>query len=134
MEVLSVPWPTVEQALEQAGPLDGKVLIDTTNPFGRGGWDVPAGQTSTMLHQQRLPRTRVVKAFNALTAGFQADAAGCTGIDRVVIFLAGDDAAAKATVSALIDDAGFEAVDVGAAADSAVLEAPRRPGSVYGEE
>lgn len=50
------------------------------------------------------------------------------------MFLAGDDAEAKAVVGRLIADTGFDAVDVGTAAESAILEAPRRPGAVYGEE
>jgi 8-hydroxy-5-deazaflavin:NADPH oxidoreductase len=37
-------------------------------------------------------------------------------------------------VSTLIDDAGFAAVDLGSNANAAVMEAPCRPGSVYGEE
>jgi 8-hydroxy-5-deazaflavin:NADPH oxidoreductase len=52
----------------------------------------------------------------------------------VVLFLCGDDAEAKQVASGLIRDAGFEPVDVGGLADAAVMEAPRRPGSVYGEE
>lgn len=132
--MLSVPWPAVEEALAQAGPLDGKVLIDTTNPFGSGGWEIPEGKTSAQLHQERLPEVKVVKAFNTLTSGFQASAAGRSGDGRVVLFLAGDDPEAKATVSRLIEDAGFAAADLGAAADSTVMEAPRREGAVYGEE
>lgn len=131
--VLSVPWSAVEEALDQSGSLDGKVVIDTTNPFGAGS-QLPAGITSTQLHQQRLPAAKVVKAFNTLTAAFQASSAGRTGPERVVIFLAGDDQDAKATVSQLIDDAGFDPVDVGGSADSTVLEAPRCAGAVYGEE
>jgi hypothetical protein len=34
----------------------------------------------------------------------------------------------------LIEDAGFAAVDLGSSAVAAVMEAPRRRGSVYGEE
>ena len=34
----------------------------------------------------------------------------------------------------LIADAGYAPVDLGANADAAVMEAPRRPGAVYGEE
>lgn len=82
--VLSVPWPAVEEALGQAGSPRGKVLIDTTNPFGRGGWELPEGKTSAQLHQERLPGVKVVKAFNTLTAGFQASAAGRTGEDRAI--------------------------------------------------
>src|SRR5205085_4467472 len=35
--LLSVPWGVVDQALAQAGPLDGRIVIDTTNQFGPGG-------------------------------------------------------------------------------------------------
>src|SRR5437667_12670545 len=35
--LLSVPWAVVDQALTQAGPLDGRVVIDTTNQFGPAG-------------------------------------------------------------------------------------------------
>ena len=41
---------------------------------------------------------------------------------------------AKAVASKLIDDAGFTPFDLGGLADAAPMEAPRRPGAVYGEE
>jgi 8-hydroxy-5-deazaflavin:NADPH oxidoreductase len=132
--ILAVPWPAIDEAIEQAGSLDGKVVIDTTNPYGRGGWEIPEGRTSTQVNQERLPGARVVKSFNTLTAGFQQEAAGRTGAERVAMFLAGDDAEAKTLVAGLIEDAGFDPVDLGTAAESAILEAPRRPGAVYGEE
>ena len=50
------------------------------------------------------------------------------------MFLAGDDAEAKALVARLIEDAGLDPVDVGPAAESTIVEAPRRPGAVYREE
>jgi predicted dinucleotide-binding enzyme len=132
--ILAVPWPAIDDAVAQAGSLVGKVVIDTTNPFGSGGWEVPAGRTTTQVNQERLAGAKVVKSFNTLTAAFQQDAAGRTGADRVAMFLAGDDAEAKATVARLIDDAGFDPVDAGTAAQSGILEAPRRPGAAYGEE
>jgi 8-hydroxy-5-deazaflavin:NADPH oxidoreductase len=79
-----------------------------------------------------LPQALYTKSFNTLTAAFQARTAGRE--PRVVQWLAGDDAAAKLTVAALIRDAGFEPVDVGGTSECAVIEAPRRHGSVYGEE
>jgi predicted dinucleotide-binding enzyme len=132
--VLAVPWPAIGEALEQAGSLDGKVVLDTTNPFGSGGWEIPEGRTSTQVNQDRLPGAKLVKSFNTLTAAFQQEAAGRTGPERVAMFLAGDDAEAKAVVAGLIDDAGFDPVNVGTAAESAILEAPRRRRAVYGEE
>jgi predicted dinucleotide-binding enzyme len=132
--ILAVPWPAIDDAVAQAGSLDGKIVIDTTNPFGAGGWEVPEGRTTTQINQERLAGARVVKSFNTLTAAFQQEAAGRTGDERVAMFLAGDDAEAKKVVAGLIADAGFDPVDAGTAAQSGILEAPRRDGAVYGEE
>jgi 8-hydroxy-5-deazaflavin:NADPH oxidoreductase len=132
--MLSVPWGAIPEALEQAGSLQG-VVIDTTNQFAAGHLaKFPGGITGAQYNQQRIPGTSLVKAFNTLTSGFQATAAGRPEQTRAVLFLCGDDPAAKEIVAALIRDAGFEPADVGGLADAAVMEAPRRPGSVYGEE
>src|SRR5918994_15199 len=52
--VLSVPWPSIDAAVAQAGSFDGTVVIDTTNPFGAGGWEGPEDHTSTQVNQERL--------------------------------------------------------------------------------
>lgn len=133
--LLAVPWPAIDEALAQAGPLDGKIVIDTTNQFGRGGpVPLPDGISAAELNARRMPGARPVKAFNTLTAGFQAAAAGRTGDDRAALFLAGEDAAAKQTVAGLIEQIGFAPADVGGWAQAWISQAPRRPGSVYGEE
>ena len=133
--MLSVPWTRIDEVLKEAGSLDGKIVVDTTNQFGPDGLEpLPEGRTAAEVNQARMPGARYTKAFNTLTSGFQAQAAGRTGPDRVAMFLCGDDADAKAAVAALIDDAGFVAIDVGGTADAAIMEAPRREGAVYGEE
>jgi predicted dinucleotide-binding enzyme len=131
--VFSVPWSVIPEALEQAGSLQGKVVIDTTNQFGTG--PMPAtGQTAAQFNKTRMPGSRYTKSFNTLTASFQASAAGRTGAERVVQWICGDDEEAKEIVTRLVDAAGFEPVDLGGTAGCAVMEAPRRPGAVYGEE
>jgi predicted dinucleotide-binding enzyme len=134
--MLSVPWRLIDEVLAEAGPLDGKVVIDTTNQFGSGGREeMPDGLTAVQVNQRRMPGARLVKSFNTLTSAFQASEAHRPDPEqRVVLFLAGDDARAKEIAAQLIRDAGFEPVDVGGLADAAVMEAPRRPGAVYGEE
>jgi predicted dinucleotide-binding enzyme len=132
--MLSVSWTLVDDVLAQAGPLDGRIVIDTTNQFGRAGWEDLGKRTAAEVNDARMPGARYTKAFNTLTAGFQAQAAGRTGRDRVVMFLCGDDEEAKRVVAGLIEDAGFTPVDIGGVADAAPMEAPRRPGAVYGEE
>ena len=132
--MLSVSWTLVDDVLAQAGSLDGRIVIDTTNQFGHEGWEDLGGRTAAQVHAARMPGARYTKAFNTLTSGFQAQAAGRTGPDRVAMFLCGDDEEAKGIVAGLIEDAGFTPVDMGGIADAAPMEAPRRPGAVYGEE
>jgi len=132
--VISVPWPVIDQALDQAGSLTGKVVIDTCNQFGSGAERIPAGQTAAQFNQARMTGARYTKSFNTLTAGFQRRAATRTGENRVVQWLCGDDAEAKTIVAGLITDAGFVPADLGGTADATVMESPRRPGAVYGEE
>ena len=131
--ILSVPWGVIPEALTQAGGLNGKVVIDTTNQFGSGPMP-QAGQTAAAFNAGRMPGARYVKSFNTLTSRFQEQAAERTGEERVVQWVCGDDAEAKALVAGLIEDMGYVPVDLGGTATCAVMEAPRRAGAVYGEE
>ena len=136
--VLSVPWALVDEAIGAAGgpgALDGKVLLDTTNPYGPGGLEeLPDGLSAAEYNARRTPGARLVKSFNTMTAGFQAEAAGRTGEERAAMFYAGEDEDAKGVVAGLIRDSGFEPVDVGGWGEVWIMEAPRRDGAVYGEE
>jgi predicted dinucleotide-binding enzyme len=131
--VLSVPWDLIEEALEQAGSLDGKIVIDTTNQYG--SVSLPAeGATAAEHNAARMPGARYTKSFNTLTSAFQADSAFRHESERAVQWVCGDDLEAKRVVMDLIADAGYAPVDVGSNAAAAVMEMPRRPGAVYGEE
>jgi predicted dinucleotide-binding enzyme len=131
--VLSVPWSAIPEALEQAGSLAGKIVIDTTNQFGSG--PMPAeGQTAAAFNAGRMPGARYTKSFNTLTSAFQVDVADRPYETKVVQWICGDDAEAKEVVSGLIEQAGYVPVDLGGTADCEVMEAPRRSGAVYGEE
>jgi predicted dinucleotide-binding enzyme len=131
--VFSVPWSVIPEALEEAGSLAGQVVVDTTNQFGSG--PMPAdGQTAAQFNAARMAGARYVKSFNTLTSGFQEQTADRRGDQRVVQWVCGDDADAKALVCALVDAMGYVPIDLGGTADCAVMEAPRRPGAVYGEE
>lgn len=125
--VLSVPWDAIPDALDQAGPLDGHIVIDTTNQYGRGVLPAP-GQTAAAFNAARMPGARYTKSFNTLTSAFQR-AAG----PELVQWLCGDDPEGKESVAGLIRDAGYSPVEVGGTADCAMMEAPRRDGAVYGE-
>jgi predicted dinucleotide-binding enzyme len=104
-------------------------VVDTTNQFGSGPMP-PAGQTAAQYNAARMPGARYTKSFNTRTAGFQAEAAGRHGAERVVQWICGEDAEAKQVVARLIEHTGFAPVDLGGSAGCAVMEAPRRAGAV----
>jgi predicted dinucleotide-binding enzyme len=131
--VLAVPWGTIPEALERAGDLSGKIVIDTTNQFGSGPMPA-AGQTAASFNAARMPGARYTKSFNTLTSAFQAQTASRDGDERVVQWICGDDPDAKRIVARLIEEMGYVPVDLGGTEACAVMEAPRRDGAVYGEE
>jgi len=131
--VLSVPWDLIDEALEQAGSLEGRIVIDTTNQYG--SVSLPTGGESAAEHNAaRLPGARYTKSFNTLTSRCQEEAADRAEPERMVQWVCGDDEEAKRIVMELIADAGYAPVDLGGTADCEVMEMPRRPGAVYGEE
>jgi 8-hydroxy-5-deazaflavin:NADPH oxidoreductase len=131
--VLSVPWAVIDAALAAAGPLTGRIVVDTTNQFGPGG-ALDLGHTAARHNADRMLGARYTKCFNTLTARFQTEAATRTGDARVVQWICGDDDEANAVLGRLVDDAGYVPVDLGGIDECTVMEAPRRPGAVYGEE
>jgi hypothetical protein len=138
--VLSVPWGVVDEAIEQAGgpgALAGRTVIDTTNQFGRvdgrfGVLDL-GGQSAAALNAAKVPGAAWVKAFNTLTAGFQASSAGRAGPDRVVMFYATDHDDAAGLAEELITGAGFDPVRTGTLARTEVGHQEPK-GDLYGEE
>ncbi|MEJ2421429.1 MAG: NADPH-dependent F420 reductase [Acidobacteriota bacterium] len=111
--VLAVPWGAVKDVLKTAGGLEGKILVDCTNPIADGfsglsvGFDTSAGEEVAAM----APGARVVKAFN--TTGSKNMANPILGEDRATMFICGDDARAKEVVADLADQLGFDACDTG---------------------
>jgi 8-hydroxy-5-deazaflavin:NADPH oxidoreductase len=133
--LLAVPWSVVADALSQIGPLSGAVVIDATNQFGASGVEaIPDGLSAAEFNSRRAPGARWVKAFNTYTAQFQAEAALRPVAQRAAMFYAGEDDAAKAVAAEIIQSSGFHPIDIGGWAQVRYMEAPRRPGAVYGEE
>lgn len=99
-------------------PLVGKIVIDANNYYpGRDdGMPELEGQktTSSELLAKHLPKSKVVKAFNAiLMPHFDRDGEPAGARDRRALPFCGDDAEAKKVVADLHDQFGFDAVDVG---------------------
>ncbi len=114
--VVTVPFKNYLQVpVEQ---LAGKVVIDTNNYyFERDGHyaELDSGaETVSGLLAAHLPYARVVKAFNMIQAQAILDDARPAGAaDRRALPIAGDDVEAKRTVTALIEEFGFDVVDAG---------------------
>jgi 8-hydroxy-5-deazaflavin:NADPH oxidoreductase len=133
--LLSVPWGGVEGALTAAKFRNDTIVIDTTNQFSTGGLQhFPGGISALEFNARRAKGARLVKAYNTLTSGFQAESAGRGGQQRVAMPYAGEDVQAKQVVARLISDSGFDPFDVGGWSEAHFIEPPRRPGAFYGEE
>jgi len=103
-------------------PLRGKVVIDTNNYYPQrddhiAGLD-DRSTTSSELLQAHLPESRVVKAFNNLNFRHLGSLQRPPGSpDRTALPIAGDDPDAKAIVTRLLDDLGYDVVDAGRLAE-----------------
>jgi predicted dinucleotide-binding enzyme len=97
--------------------LRGKVVIDTMNYYpGRDGAisELDNGSTtSSELLAAHLPESHVVKAFNNIFFQHLAALSRPRGPERSALPIAGDDAAAKEAVTRLLDQIGYDAVDLG---------------------
>ena len=130
--ILAVPWAAIDEALEQTGPLSGRVVIDTTNQFGAGGLERLDG--SAVAHNaERMQGAKLAKAFNTLTAGYQRSVGDGDVDGPIAMFFATEDERARELAVRLIADCNFVPVDIGGWAQVGLIEAPRRAGSVYGE-
>jgi 8-hydroxy-5-deazaflavin:NADPH oxidoreductase len=120
--LLAVPWTSVEEAVKDAGSLDGKVLINCSMPLAPDYMSLLVGHTSSGAEEvQKLAGgARVVLAFN--TAPAQVIATSPFEGDGVSVFYCGDDAEAKGVARGLIEDAGFNPVDAGALQNARLLE------------
>lgn len=103
--------------------LVGKILIDASNPLSADfmsltvGHDTSAGEILAAL----VPGARVVKAFNTVFAGLlktKAEGGACP----VPVYIAGDDAEARAQVVTLVEDMGLSAIESGPLGNARYLE------------
>jgi len=106
-----------------AKPLAGKPVLDTGNyyPQRDGRIEVidTGALTSSGLLQHHLPDAHVVKVFNNIYHRHLASLGRPAGApDRTALPIAGDDAAARAAVTAYLDSIGYDSVDAGTLAGS----------------
>lgn len=128
--VLALPLGNLRSV--SADDLAGKLVVDAMNYW----WEVDGFPdeltdpliTTSELVQERLPRSRVVKAFNHVGYhDFEDEGRPSGEPGRTAIGIAGDDAADLETVARLVDDLGFDPVVVGSLADGVMLEPGTEP-------
>jgi hypothetical protein len=111
--VLAVPYGVLADVVDELGDgLTGKIVVDATNPLRADYQGLAVEGTSAAEQvQARAKGAKVVKAFNTAFASRQAE----PRIDGVQAdgYVAGDDAAAKATVLELVGSIGFRPIDAG---------------------
>ena len=119
--VITIPLHAFQSV--PAGPLAGKVVIDTCNYYPQRDGQIPeldsGAVTSSELIQRHLAGSAVVKVFNNIYYKHLRSLARQPGTaDRSALPIAGDDEKAKATVAAFLDSIGYDVVDTGALAES----------------
>lgn len=121
---LATPFPAAELAVrELAIQLAGKIVVDCTNPVGPGlTHGLESHESGSSRIARATPDSKLVKAFTIY--GFEnfenSDfAAYCV---RPAMFFCGDEAEAKSVVAKLIEDLGWEPLDVGGLEQAIHLE------------
>ena len=126
--VLAVKGSAALQAARDAGAgLDGKPVLDTTNPIT----DAPpvdgvlsyfTGPNESLMEQlqREYPKARFVKAFNSVGAARMIDPAFAGG--PPTMFIAGNDADAKAVATRLLAEVGWDVADMGTAVAARAIE------------
>lgn len=126
--VLAVKGTAALQAARDAGAgLDGKPVLDTTNPIA----DAPhtdgvlaylTGPNDSLMEQlqREYPRARFVKAFNSVGSARMIDPTFAGG--PPTMFIAGNDADAKAVATRLVAEVGWEVADMGTAVAARAIE------------
>lgn len=116
--VIAVPWSAIPAVLEQVGDLSGKIVIDTTNRFGRVKPE--DGASAAQYIAERLPAARIVKAYNTIPAEHLLKPE--FGGGRVAAFIASDNREARETVMQLSQAIGLDAIDTGGLSVAPALE------------
>jgi 8-hydroxy-5-deazaflavin:NADPH oxidoreductase len=117
-DIVVVTIPLKNYRTVPVEPLHGKVVIDTNNYYPQRDGHIPEldneSTTSSELLQAHLPSAKVVKAFNHIQAAHLTSHRQAAGTpNRRALAIAGNDPAAKAAVSDLLDRFGFDVVDAG---------------------
>jgi hypothetical protein len=114
--LMAVHWSWVDDVLQQAGDLVGKVIVTCSLPMNADDTGLVLGHTTSGAEElaKRIPKARVVSAFNTVPSEvlfgvYEAKHKA----SRLSLVYCGDDESSKAVAADLIRDVGFDPVDAG---------------------
>ena len=128
--LLAIPWRKRQELLPASELFDSKIVIDAMNPYSENFELIDLGNSNSSEEVlKQIPSSRLVKAFNTIYYEHLSTKGNPNAPkeDRFAIFVAGDDTDAKATVSKLIEDIGFAAVDTGSLKEGGRKQQPGSP-------
>lgn len=114
--LLAVHWSRVDDVLQQAGDVSGKVIVTCSLPMNADDTDLVIAHTSSGAEAlaQKLPTARVVAAFGTVPSEVLFGVfAARRRKNRPSLVYCGDDKRAKGVAAGLIRDVGFEPLDAG---------------------
>ncbi len=122
--VLATGYADAVAALRCAGKLDGKVVVDITNPLTVDYMGLTIGHSISAAEEiaKAMPGAEVVKAFNTVFAQVLADGADFGNGHKVEVFVASDSERAKQTAREIAESIGFAVVDAGPLRNARYLE------------
>jgi 8-hydroxy-5-deazaflavin:NADPH oxidoreductase len=114
--LLAVNWSQLDDVLGQAGDLSGRVIVTCSLPLNADNSEFVIAHTSSGAEElaRRAPGARVVAAWNTVPSEVLFNVfAARNKAPRPSLLYCGDDAGAKEVTAGLIQDVGYEPVDVG---------------------
>ena len=114
--LLAVHWSRIDDVLNQAGDVSGKVIVTCSLPMNEDDTGLVIAHTTSGAEAlaKKVPKARVVSAFNTVPSEVLFEVFETRGNEtRPSLVYCGDDESGKAVAAELIRDAGFDPVDAG---------------------
>ncbi|MEZ0375017.1 MAG: NADPH-dependent F420 reductase [Candidatus Sericytochromatia bacterium] len=122
--IAATPYAGQVEALRELGDLDGKTVVDISNPVKPDNSGLEVGTSTSAAEEiaKALPGARVIKAFNTIFAPIFSEDPDFGHGTKAQVMYAGDDRTSKLKVQHLIESMGFLPVDAGPLSNARNLE------------
>ena len=123
--IVATAYDDAVAALKSLGSLDGKIIIDITNPLTADYMGLSIGHSTSAAEEiaRAIPGAEVVKGFNTLFAQVLAAGPVFAGDAVGTVFVASDSERARQTAQALAHSLGWHTLDAGGLSNARYLEA-----------